>query len=143
VQWTSDKLGNALTEIDKPASAQSHLTLGYTIDYELGVREEAGGLRVDSLRQRTRSSICSPTAKPTVRPASIPSRKPGAEQVGMAVVQSAELIDPDPNDSYRVFVTKMKDTIALQAGFYNQQDGAENLIKEADNDAELEYPRTA
>ena len=42
-----------------------------------------------------------------------------------------------PEYSYRVFVTNMKDAIALLAWFYNQRAGAENLIKEANNDAGL------
>jgi hypothetical protein len=36
---------------------------------------------------------------------------------------------------YRVFVTNMKRPIDLLAWFYNQRAGAENLIKEANNDA--------
>jgi Transposase DDE domain group 1 len=42
-----------------------------------------------------------------------------------------------PEYSYRVFVTNMKDAVALLAWFYNQRAGAENLIKEANNDAGL------
>jgi hypothetical protein len=42
-----------------------------------------------------------------------------------------------PEYSYRVFVTNMKDAIPLLAWFYNQRAGAENLIKEANNDAGL------
>ena len=38
---------------------------------------------------------------------------------------------------YRVFVTSMKDSIDLLTWFYNQRAGAENLIKEANNDAGL------
>jgi hypothetical protein len=38
---------------------------------------------------------------------------------------------------YRVFVTNLKDPIALVVWFYNQRAGAENLIKEANNDAGL------
>ena len=40
-----------------------------------------------------------------------------------------------PEYSYRVFVTNMRDGIALLTWFYNQRAGAENLIKEAKNDA--------
>ena len=40
-----------------------------------------------------------------------------------------------PEYSYRVFVTNMMDGIALLTWFYNQRAGAENLIKEAKNDA--------
>ena len=42
-----------------------------------------------------------------------------------------------PDYSYRVFVTSMKDAIDLLAWFYDQRAGAENLIKEANNDAGL------
>ena len=42
-----------------------------------------------------------------------------------------------PEYSYRVFATNMKGGIALLAWFYNQRAGAENLIKEANNDAGL------
>jgi hypothetical protein len=44
--------------------------------------------------------------------------------------------------SYRVFVTNMnRDAVALLAWFYDQRAGAENLIKEANNDAGLAaYP---
>jgi hypothetical protein len=38
---------------------------------------------------------------------------------------------------YRVFVTNMKGAISLLAWFYDQRAGAENLIKEANNDAGL------
>jgi len=37
----------------------------------------------------------------------------------------------------RVFVTNMKHAIAMLAWFYNQRAGAENLIKEANSEAEL------
>ena len=37
--------------------------------------------------------------------------------------------------SYRVFVTNMEEGIAMLTWFYNQRAGAENLIKEAKNDA--------
>lgn len=39
--------------------------------------------------------------------------------------------------TYRVFVTNMTGTIDLLVGFYRQRAGAENLIKEANNDAGL------
>lgn len=42
-----------------------------------------------------------------------------------------------PEYSYRVFVTNMKDGIDRLVWFYNQRAGAENLIKEANNDAGL------
>jgi hypothetical protein len=39
--------------------------------------------------------------------------------------------------TYRVFVTNLEEPIAAVAWFYNQRAGAENLIKEANNDAGL------
>ena len=42
-----------------------------------------------------------------------------------------------PQYSYRVFVTNMKDALDRLVWFYNQRAGAENLIKEANNDAGL------
>ena len=42
-----------------------------------------------------------------------------------------------PEYSYRVFVTNMQDGIDRLVWFYNQRAGAENLIKEANNDAGL------
>jgi Transposase DDE domain group 1 len=42
-----------------------------------------------------------------------------------------------PQYSYRVFVTNMKEAVTLLTWFYNQRAGAENLIKEANNDAGL------
>jgi hypothetical protein len=42
-----------------------------------------------------------------------------------------------PEYRYRVFVTNMTDAIYLRTWFYNQRAGAENLIKEANNDAGL------
>jgi Transposase DDE domain group 1 len=42
-----------------------------------------------------------------------------------------------PEYSYRVFVTNMTDAIGPLVWFYNQRAGAENLIKEANNDAGL------
>ena len=42
-----------------------------------------------------------------------------------------------PEYIYRVFVTNMKEAIDLLVWFYNQRAGAENLIKEANNDAGL------
>jgi hypothetical protein len=42
-----------------------------------------------------------------------------------------------PEYSYRVFVTNMQDRIDVLVWFYNQRAGAENLIKEANNDAGL------
>ena len=42
-----------------------------------------------------------------------------------------------PEYRYRVFVTNITDAIYMLAWFYNQRAGAENLIKEANNDAGL------
>jgi len=42
-----------------------------------------------------------------------------------------------PQYTYRVFVTDMERAIDLLVWFYNQRAGAENLIKEANNDAGL------
>lgn len=42
-----------------------------------------------------------------------------------------------PEYSYRVFVTNMKEPLEALVWFYNQRAGAENLIKEANNDAGL------
>jgi hypothetical protein len=42
-----------------------------------------------------------------------------------------------PEYSYRVFITNMPDPVYLLVWFYNQRAGAENLIKEANNDAGL------
>jgi len=42
-----------------------------------------------------------------------------------------------PEYRYRVFVTNMKDGVDRLVWFYNQRAGAENLIKEANNDAGL------
>jgi hypothetical protein len=42
-----------------------------------------------------------------------------------------------PQYTYRVFVTDMKEAIDLLVWFYNQRAGAENLIKEANNDVGL------
>ena len=46
-----------------------------------------------------------------------------------------------PEYTYRVFVTNMQHAVALLVWFYDQRAGAENLIKEANNDAGLAaYP---
>src|SRR5579862_5736404 len=42
-----------------------------------------------------------------------------------------------PEYRYRVFVTNMTDAIYTLTSFYNQRAGAENLIREANNDAGL------
>jgi hypothetical protein len=60
--------------------------------------------------------------KPKLRPAEQP--------------EQYQLFDT-PEYSYRVFVSNMKHAIPILAWFYNQRAGAENLIKEANNDAGL------
>jgi len=50
--------------------------------------------------------------------------------------QQYQLFDTRPY-RYRVFVTNLKDSIPLLVWFYNQRASAENLIKEANNDAGL------
>jgi len=61
-------------------------------------------------------------------------KKPKPKEV--AKPEQYQLFDT-PEYSYRVFVTNMKDRIDLLVWFYNQRAGAENLIKEANNDAGL------
>ena len=61
-------------------------------------------------------------------------KKPQPKQVEEP--EQYQLFDT-PEYSYRVFVTDMKDPIDLLVWFYNQRAGAENLIKEANNDAGL------
>src|SRR5205823_6265687 len=51
-------------------------------------------------------------------------------------VEQYQLFETRPY-RYRVFVTNLKDRIPLVVWFYNQRAGAENLIKEANNDAGL------
>lgn len=51
-------------------------------------------------------------------------------------VQQYQLFETRPY-KYRVFVTNLQDPIPLVVWFYNQRAGAENLIKEANNDAGL------
>jgi hypothetical protein len=45
-----------------------------------------------------------------------------------------------PEYTCRVFVTNMSDPLAYLVWFYNQRAGAENLLKEANNDARLAAP---
>jgi hypothetical protein len=59
-----------------------------------------------------------------------PSPKKGNEP------EQYQLFDT-PEYSYRAFVTNMQDRIDALVWFYNQRAGAENLIKEANNDAGL------
>ena len=61
-------------------------------------------------------------------------KKPHRKEAGEP--EQYQLFDT-PEYTYRVFVTNMKDAIDRLAWFYNQRAGAENLIKEANNDAGL------
>jgi hypothetical protein len=61
-------------------------------------------------------------------------KKPTPKEVGEP--EQYQLFDT-PEYSYRVFVTNMKESVDLLVWFYNQRAGAENLIKEANNDAGL------
>ena len=58
--------------------------------------------------------------------------KPASERKA----QQYQLFDADQY-SYRVFVTDLDAPVDVVVGFYRQRAGAENLIKEADNDAGL------
>ena len=60
--------------------------------------------------------------------------KPAARETGEP--EQYQLFDT-PQYSYRVFVTNMDAPIDTLVWFYNQRAGAENLIKEANNDAGL------
>jgi hypothetical protein len=60
------------------------------------------------------------------------SEKPAPEKTA----EQYQLFETTPY-KYRVFVTNLKDPIAFVAWFYNQRAGAENLIKEPNNDAGL------
>jgi Transposase DDE domain group 1 len=53
-----------------------------------------------------------------------------------ATPEQYQLFDT-PEYCYRVFVTSMSDPLSWLVWFYNQRAGAENLIKEANNDAGL------
>ena len=65
-------------------------------------------------------------------------KKPKAKEAGAP--EQYQLFDT-PEYTYRVFVTDMKRAIELLEWFYDQRAGAENLIKEANNDAGLTaYP---
>ena len=67
--------------------------------------------------------------------------------VALRYEKAPEEVDPNESEqyqlfetsqySYRVLVTDMTDPIAAVVWFYNQRGGAENLIKEANNDAGL------
>jgi hypothetical protein len=61
-------------------------------------------------------------------------KKPRPQQAGEP--EQYQLFDT-PEYTYRVFVTNLTDAIDRLAWFYDQRAGAENLIKEANNDAGL------
>lgn len=61
-------------------------------------------------------------------------KKPEAPEAGQA--EQYQLFET-PSYIFRVFVTSMTEPIAELVWFYNQRAGAENLIKEANNDAGL------
>lgn len=61
-------------------------------------------------------------------------KPPDAEAAGQA--EQYQLFDT-PEYAYRVFVTNMDGPLDALVWFYNQRAGAENLIKEANNDAGL------
>lgn len=56
------------------------------------------------------------------------------EQLGPEEAEQYQLFETGPY-KYRVFVTNMRDPIYFVVWFYGQRGGAENLIKEANNDA--------
>jgi hypothetical protein len=58
------------------------------------------------------------------------------EQLGPAEAEQYQLFETGPY-KYRVFVTNLRDPIYFVVWFYGQRGGAENLIKEANNDAGL------
>jgi len=59
-----------------------------------------------------------------------------AEEVEAGKAEQYQLFETK-GYTYRVFVTDLEDPIDLAVWFYNQRAGAENLIKEANNDAGL------
>lgn len=58
------------------------------------------------------------------------------EEVAAEETEQYQLLETSQY-KYRVFVTNMRDPICFVVWFYNQRGGAENLIKEANNDAGL------
>ena len=98
-----------------------------------------------------KTPIGSPRARPTPMSSanSAISRKVGARPTALSLCamrrrrekntqkrEQYQLFDT-PEYSYRVFVTDMDQPIDLLVWFYRQRAGAENLIKEANNDAGL------
>jgi hypothetical protein len=76
--------------------------------------------------------------KPAPEPNRKEKKKP--EKPGANEDEQYQLFDTAPY-TYRVFVTNMAGSIAVLTWFYRQRAGAENLIKEANNDAGLAaYP---
>jgi Transposase DDE domain group 1 len=59
-----------------------------------------------------------------------------AEEVELGEAEQYQLFETR-RYTYRVFVTNLEEPINLAVWFYNQRAGAENLIKEANNDAGL------
>ena len=66
---------------------------------------------------------------------SLPYEKP-RQEVAAAESEQYQLFETS-HYKYRVFVTDMRDPISFVVWFYSQRGGAENLIKEANNDAGL------
>ena len=62
--------------------------------------------------------------------------KPRKKRKGVQQPEQYQLFDT-PEYNYRVFVTDFDAPIDIVVGFYRQRAGAENLIKEANNDAGL------
>jgi hypothetical protein len=63
----------------------------------------------------------------------VKSEKPSTKE---KAAEQYQLFETAPY-KYRVFVTNLKEPIGYVVWFYNQRGGAENLIKEANNDAGL------
>jgi hypothetical protein len=87
---------------------------------------------------------------PTASASSVISRRAGATRIDSSrcatskKTQASAVASPEqyqlfdtPEYSYRVFVTNITGGIALLTWLYNPRAGAENLIKEAKNDAGL------
>jgi len=67
-------------------------------------------------------------------------KKKNKKKPAVNEAEQYQLFDTAPYE-YRVFVTNMTGAIAMLTWFYRQRAGAENLIKEANNDAGLAaYP---
>ena len=64
------------------------------------------------------------------------NKKKGNKKPDSSNAEQYQLFDTAPYE-YRVFVTNMKGSVAQLTDFYRQRAAAENLIKEANNDAGL------